>query len=206
MKVLSIIHFIGITIIALLLAGCGLSTPVKLPQNKTYTLNSIQPRWQHFSKKTEQTLLVTSTIPNPGYASNKMIYQDVPYNLRAYANHQWAAPPSEMLLPLIANAMRNTGYFKAVVAVPYVGMTSLRLDTRLIALEQDFIHPKSREFLAVQATLTNNVTNKVIAAKSFKVSVPANGNTPYAGVLAANRAVSILGNQLARFVVSHASH
>lgn len=190
--------------VALLLAGCGLSTPVKLAEMHTYNLSGVKVTAAARRHRTDKTLLVSLPMPDPGFASSKMIYEPIPFNLRSYANHQWAAPPAQMILPMLAQSIINQGYFKAVVTTPFVGLSNYRLDSRLVSFTQDFLRPNSREHVVLQETLTNSTTNEVIASKQFSVYVPALQNNPYSGVVAANRAVDILGNQIAAWTVTAA--
>jgi cholesterol transport system auxiliary component len=183
------------------LVGCGLSTPVKLPQQFTYTLNSVKPTRAASAHRSANTILVSLPIPDPGYVSNNMIYEPIPFDLRHFSNHQWAAPPAQMLMPLVAQALTNQGYFRGVVTTPFSGNTNYRLDTRLIALQQNFLRPQSREVLTLQETLTNNTTNQVMASRRFNAIVPAPQNNPYSGVVAANQAAHMLTGQIARWVV-----
>lgn len=187
--------------VATVLAGCGLSTPVKLPQVRTYTLNSVKPTASAMHHRSQSTLLVSLPIPNPGYESTAMIYEPIPFDLRHFANHQWAAPPAQMLMPLLAQAINNQGYFKAVVTTPYSGVLNYRLDSRLLVLNQTFLQPQSRVHLALQETLTND-SNQVVASRQFSLFIPAPGNNPYSGVVAANQAAGIITGQIARWVVN----
>lgn len=200
MRILSLASVISATII---LSGCGLSTPVQLNELRTYTLNSVQPTSQASRHKSSRTLLISLPIPDPGYASNAMIYEPIPFDLRHFADHQWAAPPAQMLMPLLAQAVSNQGYFKSVMTTPFVGVYNYRLDSRLIALNQSFLQPQSRVRLVMQETLTNNSTNQVIASQRFSMTVPAPGNDPYSGVVAANQAARVVTGQIARWVVKH---
>lgn len=187
-----------------LLAACGLSSPVKMPQMHTYTLSSVRPVSHATHYRSHASLLVNMPIASPGFDTNHMIYEPLPFNLRHYANHEWAAPPAQMLMPLLAQAIRNQGYFKAVVTVPYAGLSSYLLETQLIALKQSFLKPVSESVLVLQATLVNSNTHRVMASRQFSVIVKAPGNDPYSGVVAANSAVKTLTQQVARWVVHQA--
>lgn len=184
-----------------LLAACGLSSPVKLPEMHTYTLSSVIPTSQSSHYRSHASLLVTMPTASPGFDSNHMIYEPLPFSLRHYAKHQWAAPPAQMLMPLLAQAIRNQGYFKAVVTVPYAGISDYLLETQLIALKQSFLKPVSEEMLVLQATLVNSTTHHVIASHQFISIVKTPGNDPYSGVVAANQAVQAVTHQIARWVI-----
>lgn len=193
---------VSLIVLSSILSGCGLSTPVDVPEVRMYTLSNVQPTALALQHRSAKTLLVSLPIPDPGYQSSAMIYEPLPFDLRKFANHQWAAPPAQMIMPLLAQAITNRGYFNSVVTTPFAGLADYRLDSRLIALEQNFIEPISREQLVLQETLTNNTTNKVIASKLFSVYVSAPQNNPYSGVVAANKAVNIVTAQVARWVVA----
>lgn len=183
---------------SLLVACLG---PVKMPNVNVYTLKGPQYLKIPRSSRSAKTLLVSMPIANPGFASSKMVYVVTPYSLRYFSMHQWIAPPAQMILPILADIIRSKGYFKAVLTPPFSGMTNYRLDTSLIAFEQDFIQPISRIRLVMQASIVDNATNKVLASRRFSVVMPTEDNNPYSGVLTANRAVGRLSRQIAQFVL-----
>lgn len=184
-----------------LMASCGLTSPIKLPPVYTYTLSSVLPTKQSSRHHTSASLLVGMPVASAGFDSNHIVYEPLPFDLRAYANHQWAAPPPQMLMPLLAQAVRNQGYFKAVVTVPYSGMSQYHLETQLVALKQSFLKPVSAEIVTLQATLVNSQTHQVVASRQFSSTIKAPGNDPYSGVVAANQGVKQLTLQIARWVV-----
>jgi len=162
--------------------------------------------WPKKTDVTEQsvsqhTILVMSPIASPGYQSSKMIYVMIPYQLKSFADHRWVAPPAELLLPLIANRLRAENYFKAVVTSPFSGSVTYQLNTQLLTLQQEFLQPESRVRLTIQATLVQVLTGKVIATRVFQAVIPASGNDPYDGVIAANKAAHVVLNEMAQFVV-----
>lgn len=181
----------------ILLSGCG---PISMPPVSRYAITS-SPPIKKMHHRTHKTLLVSTPIASAGYKSNKMIYITIPYRLRSFANNQWIAPPADMLLPLIAESLRKTDYFKAVVTAPFSGVVNYRLDTQLLTLQQEFLHPVSQIRLVLQATLINDINNHVIASRRFQIVVNAPENNPYGGVLAANRAAASLSKQITQFVL-----
>ena len=182
------------------MSGCG---PINTPEQSTYALASFKPlALRKRISKTKYTLLVTTPVASPAFRSSKMLYEMIPYKLRAYSENRWAAPPAQMLLPLIATRLRSKAYFYAVVTPPFTGSANYRLDTHLLMLQQEFIQPTSLVRLALDASLVDSKTNKVIASREFMFTVPAPSNNPYGGVLAANKAAAQLTQRLARFVIS----
>jgi len=184
-----------------LLGGCGITSPVVLPPQSEYAIAPMKATTSSARARTPASLLVSMPIASPGYDSPNMVYVNVPFKLREYANNRWVAPPAQMLMPVIAQRIRAKQYFKAVVTPPFSGITNYRVDTQLIMLEQEFLQPASRIHLVMQATVINSASNKVLASKQFSVFTKAPGNDAYSGVLAANKAASIITSQIASFVV-----
>jgi cholesterol transport system auxiliary component len=147
------------------------------------------------------TLFVAEPTAQAGFESDQMIYLECPYQPKAYSKNRWVAPPSEMLTSLIAQSLRNTCYFKAVVTAPFAGEAQYRIETRLIKLQQEFFCCPSRERMTLHAVLLENKCHQAICEKVFEVVIPAPKNNPYGGVVAANRATQIIMEQLANFVI-----
>ncbi|MCX7121143.1 MAG: ABC-type transport auxiliary lipoprotein family protein [Gammaproteobacteria bacterium] len=189
----------------ILISGCSILPPLKTTPSSTYTIM----QWpQNTAKKStvkqgvvNKTLLVTTPIALPGYASSRMIYVTVPYQLRTFSDHFWVAPPAELLLPLIANHLQAMHYFQAVVTSPFTGSANVQLNTKLLTLQQEFLQPISQVRLVIEATLVNTTTGQVIASQLFTVIVKAPGDNPYSGVLATNEAANQVVRQIGAFVV-----
>ncbi|OGO93085.1 MAG: hypothetical protein A3F41_04215 [Coxiella sp. RIFCSPHIGHO2_12_FULL_44_14] len=180
--------------------GCS---PVKLPDISTYKLASV-PAFtaQNYSKR-NATLYVAMLGANPGYQTADMLYMATPYKLSAFALHQWIAPPAQMIQPIVIQAIRSKGYFKAVLSMPSSSNVDYRLELQLLELQQEFLTSNSKIRMSVQATLINNTTNEVLASHRFSELLPTAGNTPYAGVLSANMAITHISTKIAAFCISH---
>jgi ABC-type uncharacterized transport system auxiliary subunit len=132
-----------------------------------------------------------------------MIYTtDDRLQLRSFAKNQWVAPPVFLLQPLLAQSLRATGYFHAVVVTPQVVLADWRLDTQLLALRQDFFTAGSQICLTLQVQIVNSNTNKVVAQRYFTVVQTARQRNPQGGVIAANQAVQQISQQISQFVVN----
>ncbi|MBW5803022.1 hypothetical protein FIV31_07050 [Coxiella endosymbiont of Ornithodoros amblus] len=197
---MKIIKFILIIFFSINLVDCG---PVVLPPISYYQLDDLKLVRLPPHSKTHLTILVSMPIPNPGYQTSAIIYMLTPYELSRYANSRWVAPPSEMLMPLLVQALRQTGYFYAVVSPSFFGMTHYRLDTRLLKLQQEFFFPISRIRLTMEASLIRSATNHVVANHLFEVLVAAPMNNPYGCVLAANKAAAIMSYRIAQFCTAY---
>jgi len=197
------IKTIGLFLSIIFISSCSFS-PIKTAPLSTYTITH-WPKKTVVSQKTisARSILVTTPVASPGYNSSRMIYVMIPYQLKSFGDHRWVAPPAELLLPLMANRLRATGYFHAVVTSPFSGGANYQLNMQLLTLQQEFLQPTSKVRLTIEATLLNMTTGHVIASRVFESVVSAPENNPYSGVLATNIAAHNVLNQIARFVVKN---
>ena len=137
-------------------------------------------------------LLVSLPQPAPGYESQRMAYEQVPYELRYFATSQWVDSPARMLAPLIMHALENSGEWGAVIQLPSVLRGDYRLDLSQVALVQEFTQQPSRIRLALRAQLTTVFTPRVIGTRSFEFHEAAPSEDAYGGVQAAQKVVGNL--------------
>lgn len=149
---------------------------------------------------TSQSILVSKPLAASGYGNNDMRYTKKPYELASFANSSWINPPADMLETLLVESLQNSKYFHAVVRAPFSGITNLRLDTQLLMLRQNFISKPSRVDIVINANLVSEKNNKVIRSRRFQAHETAPEDSPYGGVLAANKAINRIMKQIVRFV------
>lgn len=176
------------------LMGCA----VNLNSNR-YILNSMCIKPTHCCSC--YTIMVAEPTVQPGYDTDQIIYLECPYELKAFSRNRWVAPPNTMLTSLIAQSLRNTSYFKAVVTAPYAGQTQYRLETRLLKLQQEFFCRPSRVRMTMQALLIDTNCHQAVCERVFEVVVIAPKNNPYGGVVAANSATACILEQITDFVI-----
>ena len=138
------------------------------------------------------SLLVSLPQPAPGYESQRMAYEQVPYELRYFATSQWVDSPARMLTPLIMHALENSGEWGAVIQLPSVLRGDYRLDLSQVALVQEFTQQPSRIRLALRAQLTTVFAPRVIGTRSFEFHEAAPSEDAYGGVQAAQKVVGKL--------------
>ena len=144
-------------------------------------------------------LIVTTPRAHGGYDTPRMAYMQQAYGLRYYTLSSWADTPARMLAPLLADALQGTGKFQALYTSPGSITADLRLDTELVRLHHDFTRQPSAVQLTLRAQLVDARKGRVIATRQFDVSVVAETEDAYGGVVAANRAVGQLLPELAQF-------
>lgn len=181
-----------------MLTSCSLLSPVPTPAN-TYVLNTIPC---NVSKhRTHSTiLLVLPTESRPIYNTTLMAYSKSPYAISYFSVNEWAETPAQMLQPLIIQTLQDTHYFRAVVGTNEGGRADYQLSTQLLRLKQDFMTHPSVVRLGVRAQLSR-VGGRIIATKDFCAVVPVPQETPYGGVIAANKATACVLAQIAEFCV-----
>jgi cholesterol transport system auxiliary component len=145
------------------------------------------------------TLIVNPPHAAAGFDSQRIIYVREVHKLEYFAHSEWVDPPARMLAPLLAAAVENTRAFRAVVLTPSSAAGDLRLDTEIIRLQQEFQTKPSRAHFTLRAYLVDDKTRRVLAWREFDAAIPAASEDPYGGVVAANRAVQTVLENLALF-------
>lgn len=187
-----------------LLTACAGLRPAEPETASTYLLDTVPKGSNTAAKADGPTLIVSSPRAMPGYDGVQMAYTREPHKLEYFARNQWADTPARMLAPLLVRALEHRGAFRAVTgASPVRG--ELRLDTELIRLHQDFTARPSRVRLTVRAQLVDTARKRVVASRMFDAAETAPADTPYGGVVAANRALARVLDQIAEFAAASAA-
>ena len=195
------------------LCACSALQPSATPATTYYSLNTT-PSASVVDKALPAPALKASSAPtlliNPphaaaGFDSPRIIYLRKPHKLEHFALSRWVEPPARMLGPLLVAAIEKTGAFRAVVLMPGAASGELRLDTDIIRLQHEFQTSPSQVRLTLRATLVDDKTRRMLAWQDFEALEPASSEDTYGGVLAANRAVQRVADQLAGFLAATAS-
>lgn len=193
-------------IITLLLSSCsGILGPVKIPEVNTYTLAATGYA-AHARHQKKITLMLATPTASPGYQSKKMIYNKRPLEVKSFTKNQWAGTPADMLQPLLLQSLRDTGYFHAVIAPPISAERHYRLAVNLIELRQDFTREPSRVRMVLQASVVDDSSNKVLASRVFSSVIATKCDSPYGGVVAANKATYRILGAVSLFCVNTIAH
>lgn len=186
------------------LGACGTLSPTTTPHPAYYVLNNVQSAAPATMPATAPTLIINPPHASAGYASPRIIYVRETHKLEYFAHSEWIDPPARMLAPLLVAAVTNSGAFRAVVLTPSAAAGDLRLDTEIIRLQHEFGTLPSRARFTLRAYLVDNKTRKILAWREFDTTVAAASEDPYGGVVAANRAVAIVLQNLAIFCAEEA--
>ena len=207
MKNLALIRICRLGIAALVLtltAGCAALLPKPAPQPSFYSLDNARPEARatavpSIPSSAPPTLIVSPPHSAAGFDSPRIIYAREAHKLDYFAHSEWIDTPARMLAPLIIGAVENGGAFRAVVPTPSAVAGDIRLDTEILRLQHNFGDQPSRVRFTLRAYLVDNATRSVLAWREFDESVAAASEDPYGGVVAANRAVQTVMQQLAVF-------
>ena len=175
-------------------------TAITTPVTNQYRLEGYSAKVLAHSKSSS-TILVSLPEALAGSQTEEMQYIEKPFELNSFAHNAWVSPPANMLYPLILESLQKTNYFNAVASGPYVDKADYRLDTQLVKLLQNYLVKPSVIELTVKTTLTHIPDNRVVTSRIFHQRVPCPFNTPYGGVLAANRASIAFTREMSQFVV-----
>lgn len=187
-----------------LIAACGCSVlrPTATPPPAFYSLDSAPtaaPALAAPALSSAPILIVNPPHAAAGFDSQRIIYVRDAHKLEYYAHSEWVDPPARMLAPLLVAALENSSAFRAVVLAPSAAAGDMRLDTEIIRLQHEFLTQPSRVRFTLRAYLVDDKTRRVIAWREFDAAVPANSENPYGGVVAANRAVQTVLENLSAF-------
>jgi cholesterol transport system auxiliary component len=186
-----------IFLLPLLLSSCTLFSPVKVPPTKLYVIDSC-PQPPVVKSRRKQTIIVTKPETTATYNTTQMAYSLQPHQIAFFARNRWAETPADMLQPLIIQTLQKTLHFYAVSARSAVRRHHYILNTQILVLQQEFYSDRSYLHFVLRAQIVTS-TGSVIASRQFSAVEPAPEPSPYGGVIAANRAVTRILNELALF-------
>ena len=182
-----------------LISGCTLFSPVQ--SNIQVGLLTQLPLNLPERSTHSATLLVLPPAINPVYDTVRMAYWIRPYQVDYFSRHEWGASPAQMLHPLLAATLENTHYFDTVLTPPYFGPVRFALQTEIQELAQDFTSDPATAHLALRVQLTEGSSNRVIASRVISIHETMLEKTPYAGIVAANKASAKALREVAEFVL-----
>ena len=191
----------------ILLGGCSALLPPPPPPDNIYLLEANLPPVPARSAPAAQrqiVLAVGTPRARAGFDTAQMVWVRQAHGLEVYSRNRWADTPARMLAPLLAQTLERSGAFHAVVQTPSAVSATLRLDTELVRLQQDFSVQPSRVQLTLNAQLIDIGTRRIIASAEFDETENAATEDAYGGVHAANLALGRLLVRLAAFCTEHA--
>jgi len=187
--------------VVLLLTGCALVSPPKSEPVRAL-LNKV-PDNLPSERQHNITLLVLPPETSEAYDTTRMAYSIRRYEIGYFRDNEWAEPPAQMLEDLLLSTLRETGYFKAVLASQGAERPTYQLRTTILELLQDHTVSPPVLRLALRIQLLGWGDN-LIAERDIRRVQALERPTPYSGVVAANNATALALREVAQFVVGTA--
>lgn len=190
-----------------LLGGCSTLLPPAPPPDNIYLLEANPaPTPVRSTPAARRDLVLAVSMPRAraGFDTAQMVWVRQAHGLEVYSRNRWADTPARMLAPLLVQALERSGAFHAVVPAPSAVSATLRLDTELVRLQQDFSVQPSRVQFTLNAQLIDIGTRRIIASAEFDETENAATEDAYGGVRAANLALERLLVRLTAFCAEHA--
>lgn len=178
------------------LGACSSLLPKPTPAPSLHLLTGGVPTPLGVSRSGQASLRINPPQAAAGFDSRRIIYLREPQRLNYFARHEWADTPARMLAPLLLAAWDAGGQFRVVLGAHSAGSAEFSLDTEVIRLQQDFSQSPSQVRLSLRASLLDNATRRVLASREFDARVAAPSEDADGGVIAANRAVQQVLNEL----------
>ncbi|CAK0759744.1 cholesterol transport system auxiliary component [Gammaproteobacteria bacterium] len=199
-----IYHLAFILFVILNIAGCGgLLTTAEVEPTQTYLFGSIAPKEVYIGKG-KIVIIVATPTAQAGFDTTGIAYVHKPYRLDFYSKNQWIDSPQRMLSPLLVTALENTGRFQAVLPASSSISGDLRLETEFLCLQHELLTQPSQFHITLRVQLLDIRHQQVQAIRTFDTLESASSEDPYGGVVAANRAIIRLLEEIAKFVVTEA--
>ena len=198
-------HLVRVGIVSLVATGCVMPRGTAHPVH-TYLL-SPEPRTESTPSsankhEAQEILLVSAPQAEPAFDTPRMVYLTRPHEVSYYATNQWAETPARMIGTLLLRSLEKSGLWRVVVPIPSSVHGDYRLDTQGLVLQQEFSQKPSQVRLGFSLQLVVLHDQLVLGSRRFEVVENAPTDDAYGGVLAANRAVSALLEQVTDWMVS----
>ena len=204
-------RMLGVCVAAASLCACSLLQPKAGTPPAFYALELAQPSATSPSgsvstaQAAASTLVISPVRAASGFDSQRIIYVREPHKLEYFSHSEWIDTPARMLGPLLVASITRTGAFKAVVMTSGSAGGELRLDTEIVRLQHDFQARPSRVHFTLRAYLVDEKTRKVLTWREFDGEIAATSDDPYAGVVAANRVVQTVLQEVSQFLAQRAN-
>jgi cholesterol transport system auxiliary component len=154
---------------------------------------------------TGPALVVAVPTAAPGFDGPRIVYVRRPHELEFFSRNEWVDTPARMLAPLLVQALERTGRFQAVAETRTVAAAGLRLESEIVRLQHEFMVRPSRVRLTVRVQLSDVPSRRVLGAREFEAVEEALSDDPYGGVVAANRAIRRVLDDIVAYCIEAAA-
>ena len=158
-------------LLMIVLAACG----GKIPETRYYQLAVPAPS---ATQVAGPAIAIEPLTTDAAYDDERIVYRLTPYRLDYYNYHRWSSPPGTMLGNYLQDAFAKSGRFRAVMG-EVTDTVPVSLGGRVIAIEE--VDRSKTEWIgrvAVELTLTDTLTNKVLWSQQFEETEPLEQQSP----------------------------
>jgi cholesterol transport system auxiliary component len=195
----------GMSFMIVAMAGCVLPRAAEGPLH-TYLLKPDNGAWnaQPSGNKHEaqSVLLLSPPQAEPGFDTPRMVYLTRPHEISYYATNQWAETLPRMMQSLLLQSLEKSGLWRVVVPIPSPVRGDYRLDSLGLALQQELSQPPSKIRVSLRLQLVRLRDQQLVGTRRLEVVEPAPTDDAYGGVVAANRAVAMLLDQVTTWLAT----
>ncbi|MBH0200692.1 MAG: hypothetical protein HP497_15000, partial [Nitrospira sp.] len=117
-----------------------------------------------------------------------------------------ADTPANMVAPLLAQSLSQSGIWRDVVLLPSLVPGDYRLDIYGFALQHEFLQQPSRVRVTARAQLVDLKQATIVGMQRFETIEAALSENAYGGVVAANRAVAVLLDEIGSWLRQCVQH
>lgn len=146
-------------------------------------------------------LVVAVPTAAAGFDGPRIVYVRRAHELEFFARNEWVDAPARMLAALLVRALERSGRFQAVAEARTPAAAGLRLEAELVRLQHEFTTRPSRVRLTLRVQLSDVASRRVLGTREFEAVEEAHSDDPYGGVVAANRAVRRVLDEVVTYCV-----
>ena len=198
-------RIVRMSVVSLVLAGCVMPRTTEGPLH-TYLLSPEKGAWstQPSANKHEAqgVLLLSAPQAEAGFDTPRMVYLTRAHEIGYYATNQWAETPVRMIGTLLVQSLEKAAFGGLWSPCRARSRADHRLDTQGLVLQQEFLQRPSQVRVGFRLQLVELRDQVVVGTRRFEAVENAPTDDAYGGVLAANRAVATLLDQVADWVTS----
>jgi cholesterol transport system auxiliary component len=135
------------------------------------------------------------------YDTTGMAYTAETYEVGYFSEYVWAEKPAQMIQGLLVGTLQRTHHFREVIVPPHFSSYGYVLNSRVLALSQDYTAKPPVLRAALRVQLVDTASNRVMATKDVATTEPIKERGPYGGVVAANEAIARILREIAQFTI-----
>lgn len=142
--------------------------------------------------------LMIAQVRSANRQSTDMTYSRKTNEVESFTKSDWVMPPNQMLQAAIAQDLNARNFFQYVIVAPNSVAAQYRLDLTIVEMNQFFNEQtkQSEIILTLQARLVRSSDNRIVKSFRYSKVEPSLTYNAEGGVVAYNRALQAIANEL----------